>query len=71
MARLAADGVRCVVLLAVSDSGRPAYDHTTAAALAELGIPAFACTPDHFPDVQAAALAGRDLQSWAAAQGLS
>jgi hypothetical protein len=38
--------------------------------LAALGIPAFACTPDLFPDLMAAAIERRDLQSWTAAQGL-
>ena len=71
VARLVADGVRFVALLALSDSGRPAYDHSIAAALVELGVPAFACTPDLFPELMAAALTGRDLQAWAGDQGLT
>jgi Mg-chelatase subunit ChlD len=71
VASLVASGVRFVVLLALSDSGRPAYDHQLAAALVELGVPAFACTPDLFPDLMAAALSGRDLQIWAAAHDLA
>ncbi|HEY3060746.1 MAG TPA: VWA domain-containing protein [Chloroflexota bacterium] len=70
VAGLVAAGVRFVALLALSDSGRPAYDHTIAAALVELGVPAFACTPDLFPELMAAALTGRDLQQWAAAHEL-
>jgi hypothetical protein len=58
-------GVTCVALLALSDEGRPAYDHEQAAALAAEGIPAFACTPDAFPDLLAAALDGRDVAAWA------
>jgi Mg-chelatase subunit ChlD len=58
-------GVTCVALLALSDEGRPAYDHEQAAALAAEGIAAFACTPDAFPDLLAAALEGRDLVAWA------
>jgi uncharacterized protein with von Willebrand factor type A (vWA) domain len=46
-------GVRIVVLLALNDSGAPAYDHELAAQLASLDIHAFACTPDRFPDVMA------------------
>jgi Mg-chelatase subunit ChlD len=69
-ASLVASGVRFVALLALSDEGRPAYDHDTAAALHELGVPAFACTPDLFPELMAAALAGRDLNQWAAAREL-
>jgi hypothetical protein len=67
---LVASGVTVVVLLALSDDGAPAYDHDHAAALAALGVPAFACTPDLFPDLMAAAVERRDLQSWTAAQGL-
>lgn len=69
-AALVDSGVRLVVLLALSDEGRPAYDHDVAAALHALGVPAFACTPDLFPELMAAALSGRDLNQWAAAQEL-
>ncbi|HEX6468470.1 MAG TPA: VWA domain-containing protein [Streptosporangiaceae bacterium] len=61
---LTAAGVRVVVLLALSDDGAPSYDHDTAAALAALGVPAFACTPDAFPDLMAAAVERRDLTEW-------
>ncbi|MCX5399223.1 VWA domain-containing protein [Streptomyces sp. NBC_00102] len=54
-------GVEFVALLALSDEGAPAYDHDHAAALAALGVPAFACTPDLFPEVMAAALEKRPL----------
>jgi Mg-chelatase subunit ChlD len=69
-ASLVGSGVTMVALLALSDDGAPAYDHDHAAAFAALGIPAFACTPDLFPDLMAAAIERRDLQSWTAAQGL-
>jgi Mg-chelatase subunit ChlD len=71
MRRLAAlqrAGVRVVVLLALSDAGAPAYDHDRAALLAELGIPAFACTPDAFPDLLGTAIARGDVATWASAQ---
>ncbi|MFD8098666.1 VWA domain-containing protein [Nocardia fluminea] len=58
-------GVQVVVLLALSDEGAPAYDHDNAAALAALGIPAFACTPDKFPDLLATALDRGDITRWA------
>ncbi|NEB36979.1 VWA domain-containing protein [Streptomyces sp. SID14515] len=54
-------GVQFVTLLALSDEGAPAYDHEHAAALGALGVPAFACTPDLFPDVMAAAIEKRPL----------
>ncbi|MEU0874100.1 VWA domain-containing protein [Nocardia brasiliensis] len=58
-------GVQVVALLALSDEGAPAFDHENAAALAALGVPAFACTPDKFPDLLAVALDRGDLRSWA------
>jgi Mg-chelatase subunit ChlD len=64
VAALVAAGVQVVVLLALSDKGAPAYDHDNAAALAALGVPAFACTPDLFPDLMAAALKREDLTHW-------
>ncbi len=66
VAQLLADGVTVVVLLALSDSGAPAYDHDHAAALAGLGVPTFACTPDQFPDLLAVALSRGDIGLWAA-----
>jgi Mg-chelatase subunit ChlD len=66
IAELVRAGVRVVALLALSDSGAPAYDHEHAAALADLGVPAFACTPDNFPELLAVALAGGDVAGWAA-----
>jgi Mg-chelatase subunit ChlD len=63
VAALTAAGVQVVVLLALSDDGAPGYDHDNAAALAALGVPAFACTPDAFPEVMAAAIERRDLRA--------
>ncbi|WP_328387774.1 VWA domain-containing protein [Nocardia sp. NBC_00416] len=57
-------GVQVVVLLALSDDGAPSYDRENAAALAALGVPAFACTPDRFPDLLAQALNRGDLLHW-------
>ncbi|KOU21130.1 von Willebrand factor A [Streptomyces sp. WM6372] len=61
VAAMKASGVEFVTLLALSDEGAPAYDREHAAALAALGAPAFACTPDLFPEVMAAALEKRPL----------
>jgi hypothetical protein len=58
LANLVHSGVSCVALLSLSDEGAPAYDREHAAALTAIGVPAFACTPDAFPDVLARALAG-------------
>jgi Mg-chelatase subunit ChlD len=59
-------GVNLIVLLALSDAGHPAYEAKHAEAIASLGCPVFACTPDQFPSMMAAALTGKDLQIWAA-----
>jgi hypothetical protein len=39
---------------------------TMAARFSALGVPVFACTPDLFPDLMAAALQRQDLRQWAA-----
>jgi Mg-chelatase subunit ChlD len=65
MAAMHEAGVRVVVLLALSDDGAPAFDHDNATALASLGIPAFACTPDAFPELLAVAIDGGDIGAWA------
>lgn len=69
--RMSEQGVQVIVLLALSDEGAPAYDHEIAAALGELGIPAFACTPDAFPDLLAIALTNGDVGAWAEREQLS
>ena len=68
LARVAAmisAGVQVVVLLALSDDGAPVFDQQNAAALADLGVPAFACTPDSFPELLAVAIDGGDVAAWA------
>jgi uncharacterized protein with von Willebrand factor type A (vWA) domain len=69
-ASLVAAGISVIALLALSDDGAPAYDHDNAQAFAALGIPTFACTPDQFPDLMAAAIEKRDLGAWAAREGI-
>jgi len=68
---LIATGVKVITLLALSDDGAPAYDADMAARFAALGSPVFACTPDQFPDLMAAALQGRDLTAWAAERDIA
>ena len=70
-AALVNSGVNLIVLLALSDDGRPAYDPNNAQALAAMGCPVFACTPDQFPDLMATALAKQDTSAWAAGQGIT
>lgn len=64
-------GVQMVTLLALSDDGAPSFDERNAAQLATFGVPTFACTPDKFPDLMAAALQKHDLGTWAAEHGLA
>ena len=63
-AALVESGVQLIVLLALNDDGAPAYDKRNAEFLAGIGAPAFACTPDKFPDLMAAALGRQDLGLW-------
>jgi len=63
---LVSSGVQMVALLALSDDGAPYFDHSNAAKFATLGIPAFACTPDKFANLMAAAIQRQDIGQWAA-----
>lgn len=65
-ATLIASGVTFITLLALSDEGAPSYDRTLAAKLSALGAPSFACTPDLFPELMAAAIRRDDIGLWAA-----
>ena len=69
-AELVDSGVQFITLLALSDEGAPAYDRQLAAQLAALGVPSFACTPDAFPALMAAAIRREDINAWAAGRGL-
>jgi len=74
LARAAAikqSGVNLIVLLALSDSGHPAYEAKHAEAIASPGCPVFACTPDQFPSMMASSLTGKDLRSWAGEEDIN
>lgn len=68
VANIVSAGVQFIALLALNDEGAPNYDHKTAEALANFGVPAFACTPDLFPELMAAAINRQDLYYWAASR---
>lgn len=70
VAALVGAGVQMIALLALSDDGAPSYDHSMAQQFAERGVPAFACTPDRFPDLMAAVLNKQSIAQWAAMQGI-
>lgn len=57
-------GVQLIVLPALNDDGAPSYDKDHAEFLANIGVPTFACTPDKFPDLMAAALSKQDIGMW-------
>ncbi len=69
-ASIVGSGATMIALLALSDSGHPAFDANHAAALAGIGVPAFACTPDLFPELMAAAIERHDVSEWAAAHDI-
>jgi Mg-chelatase subunit ChlD len=68
---LASSGVQMIALLALNDEGAPSFDHRHAEQFAALGVPAFACTPDLFPDLMAAAINRTDLNRWAAKHNIT
>ena len=70
-AAIVGSGVTMVTLLALADDGAPGYDTANAASFASLGIPSFACTPDLFPDLMAAAIQKRDLSAWASEHAIT
>ena len=70
IARLIGMGVNVIVLLALSDQGRPAYDPVLSGRVAALGAPVFACTPDRFPDLMATAVRRQDIHAWAAKEDI-
>lgn len=57
-------GMQLIVLPALNDDGAPSYDKNHAEFLANIGVPTFACTPDKFPDLMAAALSKQDIGMW-------
>lgn len=70
VAALIRSGVNVIVLLALTDTGSPAYHPHLAGVIAGLGAPVFACTPDRFPDLMACALRRGDIEAWAAGEDI-
>ena len=65
MGEMVASGVRCICLLALSDTGVPYFDEGLARKLAKLGIPCFGCTPQKLPELLEGALRGDELEALA------
>lgn len=71
VAALVGSGVQFIALLALNDDGAPCFDRTIAASFAQFSIPTFACTPNQFPELMAAAINRQDIAQWAAAQNIT
>lgn len=70
VANIQNSGAQFISLLALNDDGAPVYDKTIAVKMAALGLPAFACSPDKFPDLMASAIKKENLQQWMAKEGI-
>jgi len=62
MRKLKESRVKVMVLLALSDTGHPSYDHRLAQQLTELGIPCFGCTPNRLVEVMERVMSGGELK---------
>lgn len=67
---LKSSGIQFITLLALDDEGAPSFDKTIASQYASMNIPSFACTPDQFPGLMAAAIKKEDIQNWMARNGV-
>ncbi|HEY9711354.1 MAG TPA: VWA domain-containing protein [Oculatellaceae cyanobacterium] len=70
VAALVESGVQFIALLALNDDGATCCDRTIAASFAQFSIPTFACTPNQFPELMAAAINRQDIAQWAAAHDI-
>lgn len=70
MQELKSSGAHVITLLALNDEGAPAYNRSLAGELAALRVPVFACTPEQFPGLMAAAINREDLHQWMAREGV-
>lgn len=52
-------GVNLIVLLAISDSGKPCFDNRMAEKIASFDVPCFACPPERLPELLECALKRR------------
>ena len=68
MRRLTEGRVKAMCLLALSDGGRPSYDHELAQELGAIGVPCFGCTPKLLGRVIERVLKGEDPAGVAAAE---
>ncbi len=64
LGELKESGVNVVILLAISDSGKPIYDTAMADKAAALDIPCFACPPERLPELLEAVLKKHSLNAF-------
>lgn len=64
LSELKESGVNLIVLLAISDAGKPFYDAQMAEKIAGLDIPCFACPPEKLPELLALALNKKSLSGF-------
>ena len=57
-------GVNIIVLLAISDKGKPCYDSSLAEKIASMDIPCFACPPEKLPELLELAIKRRSLNGF-------
>jgi Mg-chelatase subunit ChlD len=69
-AAMVRSGVQVITLLALDDKGAPGFNQQLANSFSAIGIPCFACTPDLFPDLMAAAIERRNVTQWAAERSI-
>ena len=67
MRQIVESKVRAICLLALSDGGRPSYNHDLARELTTLGVPCFGCTPKLLVHVMERVLKKQDLEPLLAA----
>jgi hypothetical protein len=63
MRRLSESKVKAMVLLKLSDEGRPHYNHDLARRLTELGVHCFGCTPRLLVDIVERVMKNQDISS--------
>lgn len=69
-ASIKSSGVQLIALLALDDQGAPQFDKSVASKFAALGVPSFACSPDQFPSLMAAAIKKESINDWMAKEGI-
>ena len=68
LGELKESGVNVIVLLAISDSGKPMFDESIAEKIAAFDIPCFACPPEKLPEMLEAALKKHSLSGFVSAK---